>query len=98
MDDGAHYFKTELQVHTPRDGGWNGKRPVTDEDRGRFARQFVSGCRPKRLRAVAITDHRDCVLIPYIKAAAESDIGAGGTALPPEEQIVVFPGIESRLN
>ena len=97
VDSGAHYFKTDLQVHTPRDGAWKGTRPVTDEARARFARDFVSSCRSKALRAVAITDHHDCALFPYIKAAAEAEIGEGGHELPHEQRLVVFPGIELTL-
>ncbi len=78
MDSGAHYFKTDLQVHTPRDARWKGNRPVRDDDRERFARSFVSACRAKGLQAVAITDHHDVALLPYIRAAAASEVGPGG--------------------
>jgi type III restriction enzyme len=97
MDSGAHYFKTDLQVHTPRDAGWKGNRPVSDEDRERFARSFVSACRAKGLQAVAITDHHDVALLPYIRGAAASEVGPGGKTLPPHERLVVFPGIELTL-
>lgn len=97
MDSGAHYFKTDLQVHTPRDGRWKGKRPVSDEDRERYARKFVSACRAKGLQAVAITDHHDVALLPFIRAAAVTEIGAGGRPLPAEQQLVVFPGVELTL-
>ena len=63
MDSGAHYFKADLQVHTPRDRGWKGKHPVSDAARARYARGFVSACRSKDLRAVAITDHHDIALL-----------------------------------
>lgn len=97
MDDGAHYFKTDLQVHTPRDGRWKGSRPITADERSRYGRDFVSACRAKALRAVAITDHHDIALFPYIKAAAEFEIGANGEVLPSTDQLVVFPGIELTL-
>lgn len=97
MDSGAHYFKADLQVHTPRDGNWNGKRPVGDEDRERYARDFVSACRSKGLRAVAITDHHDVALLPFIRSAATTEVGPGGKTLPAELQLVVFPGVELTL-
>jgi chromosome segregation protein len=97
VDSGAHYFKTDLQVHTPRDGRWKGKRPVSDEDRERYARKFVSACRAKGLQAVAITDHHDVALLPFIRTAAAAEIAAGGKPLPAEQQLVVFPGVELTL-
>ena len=33
MDDGAHYFRSDFQVHTPRDINWKGHRAVTDDER-----------------------------------------------------------------
>jgi chromosome segregation protein len=97
MDSGAHYFKADLQVHTPRDGRWKGDRPVSDEDRERYARRFVSACRANGLQAVAITDHHDVALLPYIRAAAAAEVGPGGKTLPAHERLVVFPGIELTL-
>jgi type III restriction enzyme len=97
MDSGAHYFKADLQVHTPRDGRWKGSRPVGDEDRERYARSFVSACRTKGLHAVGITDHHDIALLAFIRAAVASEVGPGGKPLPAHEQLVVFPGIELTL-
>ena len=97
MDSGAHYFKTDLQVHTPRDGQWKGVRPVSPEDRQRYARGFVAACRSKGLQAVAITDHHDVALIPYIREAAALELGPGGKELPAGQRLIVFPGIELTL-
>lgn len=97
MDRGAHYFKTDLQVHTPRDRGWKGKRPLSNEDRERYARGFVSACRAKGLEAVAVTDHHDIALLPFIRNAAASELGVGGKTLPADRQLVVFPGVELTL-
>jgi chromosome segregation protein len=97
MDRGAHYFKTDLQVHTPRDKAWTGERPVTPEARAEYARQFVMACREKGLGAVAITDHHDFVLFPAIKDAAANEVDSEGEALPAERRLVVFPGLELTL-
>jgi chromosome segregation protein len=97
MDSGAHYFKTDLQVHTPRDGRWTGQRPVNNDARERYARSFVSACRSKGLRAVAITDHHDIALLPFIREAASTEAGPGGKTVMPDQQLVVFPGIELTL-
>lgn len=97
MDNGAHYFKADLQVHTPRDGQWRGMRPVSDEDRARYGRAFVAACRAKGLQAVAITDHHDVALLPAIREAAATEVGPAGSALPADQRLVVFPGIELTL-
>ena len=59
MDDGAHYFRSDFQVHTPRDINWKGHRAVTDDERQQYAHDFVAACRQKKIQAVAITDHHD---------------------------------------
>ena len=30
LDAGAHFHRTDLQVHTPRDSSWTGGRPTDD--------------------------------------------------------------------
>jgi hypothetical protein len=32
MDQGSHYQKCDLQVHSPRDRGWKGSDCVTEEE------------------------------------------------------------------
>jgi type III restriction enzyme len=70
---------------------------VSDEERERYARDFVSACRANGLQAVAVTDHHDVTLLPYIRAAVRSEAGPGEKTLPPHEQLVVFPGLELTL-
>lgn len=96
MDHGAHYVKTDLQVHTPRDPNWK-LRCVTDSDREQFGRDFIAACRVAGLGAVAITDHHDFTFVPFIRNAARTEIGADGGIVPPERQVVVFPGLELTL-
>jgi type III restriction enzyme len=57
----------------------------------------VAACRKKSLDAVAITDHHDFLLFPYIKAAAGAERRINGEAVPPEEQLVIYPGLELTL-
>lgn len=97
MDSGAHYFKTDLQVHTPRDPGWDGDKPVEPDDRKRYAEQFVAACREKDLQAVAITDHHDFTFVEYIREAARQEPKPGGGTFEPSDQLVVFPGLELTL-
>jgi type III restriction enzyme len=94
MDAGAHYYKTDLQVHSPRDQQWRGEKPTTSADRHAYAERFVAACRRKRLRAVAITDHHDVVFVEHIKRAASSERGSDGLLLPVSDRLVVFPGVE----
>lgn len=97
MDAGAHYYKTDLQVHTPRDPHWSGQRAVTEEERQQYAKDFVAACRSKGLQAVAITDHHDLVLVDYIRAAAANERQPTGEPLAAADGIVVFPGVELTL-
>lgn len=97
MDNGAHYHRSDLQVHTPRDQQWKGQRPTDDVDRARYADEFVDACRLRELEAVAITDHHDLVFVDYIRDAAERETDTEGNPLPAENRLVVFPGLELSL-
>lgn len=96
MDQGAHFRRCDLQVHTPRDHAWVGDNPVTHGDRQSYAREFIAACRARGLDAVAITDHHDVAFVPLIREAAQGE-QVNGNPVPPEKRIVVFPGIELTL-
>lgn len=98
MDKGAHFFKCDFQVHTPRDANWEGAEAVTPEERKAYADELVRACRAKGLGAIAITDHHDFTFFPYIKAAAAAEENTAGHKLPKEAQLIVFPGIELTLS
>lgn len=97
LDTGAHFYRTDFQVHTPRDANWAGARAVTESERADYAREFVDACRAKGLHAVAITDHHDFVLAPYIRKAAAQERNAAGDLLAEADRLVVFPGLELTL-
>lgn len=97
IDNGAHYHRCDFQVHSPRDRQWTGADCVTDEERMAYAIGLVEACREKGLNAIAITDHHDMTFIPFVKRAALAETDAKGAPLPPEEQLIVFPGIELTL-
>lgn len=97
MDKGAHFYRCDFQVHTPRDQNWKGTRPTTEAERVEFARAFVAACRTKGLAAVAITDHHDFVLLPFIRQAAAEECDAQGETLPAQDRLVVYPGLELTL-
>jgi chromosome segregation protein len=96
MDKGAHYFKADLQLHTPRDPNWS-LECVNDSDREQFGRDFISACRSAGLGAVAITDHHDFGFLPWVRAAASAELDADGKPVTAERRIVVFPGLELTL-
>src|SRR5216683_1575020 len=97
MDKGAHFYKCDFQVHTPRDTGWSGANAVTDVERKAYAEELVLACRQKGLDAIAITDHHDFAFFPHIKKAAHEELDNVGQPVPAEQQIIVFPGIELTL-
>jgi len=98
MDQGNHYQKCDLQVHSPRDRGWKGSDCVSDDEREAYSKAFVKECREAGVNAVAITDHHDMVFFEYIKAAAKAELDETGEAIPDDQQLVVFPGIELTLH
>ena len=67
MDKGAHFYKCDFQVHTPRDINWDGQGATTDDERKAYAEEFIGACREKGLNAVAITDHHDLAFFKDIK-------------------------------
>lgn len=94
MDKGAHFYRCDFQVHTPRDRQWNGRTYITEYERAEYAKRFIKTCREKGLHAVAITDHHDTVFYKYIKQAALSEVTENGEPIEETDRIVVFPGIE----
>ena len=97
-DKGAHFFKCDFQVHTPRDANWTGVEAVTPQERKTYAEELIQACRAKGLGAIAITDHHDFAFFPYIKAAAAAEVNPIGEEMAKEDRIVVFPGIELTLS
>ncbi|MFQ5753018.1 MAG: AAA family ATPase, partial [bacterium] len=98
MDKGAHFYRCDFQVHTPRDLRWTGPACVTDEERNDYAATLIQACREKHLDAVAITDHHDLAFVKYIREAARTEHDDNGKPVPYEKQIKIFPGIELTLN
>ena len=97
MDRGAHFYRCDFQIHTPRDLRWVGPTPTTVDDRMAYARRFVDACRDKNLHAVAITDHHCMAFLPFIRKAADEELAEDGTPLEDDKRLVVFPGMELTL-
>lgn len=98
MDKGAHFYKCDFQVHTPRDCNWRGAAAITEDERKAYAESLVLACRTKGINAIAITDHHDFVFFPYVKRAASAEQNDTGNVYPKEEQLIVFPGLELTLS
>jgi chromosome segregation protein len=98
MDKGAHFYKCDFQVHTPRDANWQGAEAATSAERKAYAEELVQACRAKGIGAIAVTDHHDFTLFPYIKAAAAAEVDATGDPLPKGDRLFVFPGLELTLS
>lgn len=98
MDKGAHFYRCDFQVHSPRDTNWDGTCSVTPEERLSYAKELIQACRLKSIDAIAITDHHDFCFFPYIKTAAAEEVDERGNHVSKENQIIVFPGIELTLS
>ncbi|NTV31321.1 AAA family ATPase [candidate division WWE3 bacterium] len=98
MDKGAHFYKCDFQVHTPRDANWEGAEAITEQDRKAYAEELIQACRAKNIDVIAVTDHHDFCMFPYVKAAAATEVNATGDSILKENQIIVFPGIEITLS
>jgi hypothetical protein len=72
MDNGAHFYCCDFQVHTPRDRQWTGTTCVTPDERAAYAATLVDACRVKGLNAIAITDHHDMAFVQYVRNAARA--------------------------
>ncbi len=97
-DKGAHFYRCDFQVHSPRDAQWHGDEAVTPAERKRYADELIQACRTNEIDAIAVTDHHDFAFFPYVKAAAEKELDGDGNAIEIERQIVVFPGLELTLS
>jgi chromosome segregation protein len=103
----ASFRKCDFQTHSPRDPNWQGPRPpglgdslngnVASADdvyaaRMAWAKDFVDACVKKELRAVAITDHHDMVMVKYVLDEIAQRISNGA-----DPDLWIFPGMELTL-
>lgn len=97
MDKGAHFYRCDFQVHSPRDLNWNGQGAVTRDERKAYSEELIRDCRQKGIDAIAITDHHDFAFFPYVRRASQGELDDQGNPVPAEKRVVVFPGIELTL-
>jgi len=114
VDKGAHFFKCDFQVHSPRDINWTGARfgvlpadiaslneqqiATITADREQFAKEYLNKIRQKGLNAIAITDHHDIAFAKVIRKVAQEENATFETSGEFHKQITVFPGIELTLD
>ena len=85
----AYWRKCDFQVHSPRDPGWDGSRPGDEAELAEWAEEFVDQCFRRNLRAVALTDHHETVMVPYVKEAIRNR-----EACDSKFDLWFFPGME----
>lgn len=113
MDKGAHFYKCDFQVHSPRDINWTGAKfgyspdqidglaeeaiEELNDNRKQFAKEYLDKARAAGLNAIAITDHHDVVFAKIIRQVATAENAAFMQQGQPEKCVTVFPGIELSL-
>lgn len=114
MDNGAHFYRCDFQVHSPRDKNWTGKKfgvnpnafeALIDEEkqqitdeRIQFAKEYLLKARSAGLNAIAITDHHDVVSVKLIRKVAEEENQVFIAESQFEKILTIFPGIELTLS
>lgn len=96
-DKGAHFYRCDFQVHTPRDLRWTGPDATSQEERLAYGQKLVAACRERGIKAIAITDHHCLAFLPFIRQAAIEETAADGSNLAESDRLVVFPGMELTL-
>lgn len=97
MDKGAHFYRCDFQVHTPRDLRWVGPNATSDEERLAYGHRLVAACRERGIQAIAITDHHCMTFVPFVRQAAAEETSPDGSVLSDDERLIVFPGMELTL-
>lgn len=97
VDNGAHFYRCDFQVHSPRDRNWKGAECLSSDERKQYAASLIKACRAKGLDAIAVTDHHDLYFAKIVRDAARAERDDDGKLIPSGKQIVVFPGIELTL-
>jgi hypothetical protein len=97
----AHWRKCDFQLHTPRDPNWSGVRPIgigldldgqpasaedVDRQRRAWAESFIDHCVAVGLDAIALTDHHEMIMVPYVQGVI-----AERAAVDPAFDLCSFP-------
>lgn len=95
---GAEFRKSDLQIHSPRDAGWEGSRPedlmavtptkTIEQARYDYCDRLIKKCLQEGVRAIAITDHHEGVYA-YIAIEAKKRL-----ELFQDVDLWIYPGME----
>ncbi|WP_376707605.1 TrlF family AAA-like ATPase [Bradyrhizobium glycinis] len=104
----ASFRKCDFQIHSCRDPNWEGQRPLgvgdakpggakasavdVEASRKAWAKSLVDKCVAKKLRAIALTDHHEMVMVRYVLEEVQTRRSAGA-----DPDLWVFPGMELTL-
>jgi len=113
MDQGAHFYRCDFQVHSPRDIAYTGNKyglnpeeieSITPEqkekitaDREQFSKEYLHKIRNAGINAIAMTDHHDVVFVKQLRRVAESENQIFKSNSEIDKIITIFPGIEMSL-
>lgn len=113
MNKGAHFYRCDFQVHSPRDMAYTGNKyglnpeeieNITPEqkekitlEREQFSKEYLQKIREAGLNAIAMTDHHDVVFVKQLRKVAEIQNQEFKSNSEFEKIITVFPGIEMSL-
>ncbi|MCM4156901.1 TrlF family AAA-like ATPase [Gramella sp. AN32] len=113
MDKGAHFYRCDFQVHSPRDIAYTGNKyglsseeieNITPEqkekitlEREQFSKEYLQKIREAGLNAIAMTDHHDVVFVKQLRKVAEIQNQEFKSNSEFDKVITVFPGIEMSL-
>jgi chromosome segregation protein len=113
MDKGAHFYRCDFQVHSPRDIAYTGNKyglnpeeieGITPEqkekislEREQFSKEYLQKIRDAGLNAIAMTDHHDVVFVKQLRKVAELQNQEFKSNSELEKIVTVFPGIEMSL-
>lgn len=113
MDKGAHFYRCDFQVHSPRDIAYTGNKYGLNSDeienitleqkekiiseREQFSKEYLQKIRDAGLNAIAMTDHHDVVFVKQFRKVAEAQNQIYKSNSEFDKIITVFPGIEMSL-
>jgi hypothetical protein len=93
MDRGAHFYRCDMQVHSPRDRRWSGSDCVSEGERKQYAVSLIRACREKGLDGIAVTDHDDLLFARYVREARGTSATRMGTRLRQTSNSLCFRGL-----
>lgn len=108
MSSFASFRKCDFQIHSCRDPNLQGKRPIglgdtmpdgktatkadVEAARQAWAKALLDICKARGIRALALTDHHEMVMVKYAIEEVNQRTAAGN-----DPDLWIFPGMELTL-